>query len=739
MAIGVFQHSTLDKKIFDPFSKLGPNHFDVSQSHQKFEEIRTNCRYYSLPCNDETFCDQNFKIIHINTRSLLSDEKFEEFKTMLHRSCCKWDVICVSETWLDEFSQKHRFIDGYVNFFENRNCKIGGGVAIYILKTKVKETHQLSIHMSSTQSIFISLILKNNVSFIIGQIYRPPNLDQSVFIEDLATCLDSLPSKNKTAFICGDFNFDLFSTSHNTKVHDFFNTFTSAGFLPLISKTTRAQETCHTLLDNIFCNNISIIHKTGLLAEDISDHFPVFTCLNVKTPLTQDKPITFSKFDYSKIPELTEHLLHELRNFETITDPDIASETFVNAYISGIEKFSVKHKANRKVMALKPWVTPAILSSINRRNKLFVKKQKHPSQENIEEYSKYRNVLNAIIRGAKKMYIQQELNANKNNSKKIWDILLTHTRGQSTSHHFPGSFYDGEEHTITDHNLIANKFNLFFSTVGEKLQESIPISPNDPLQYLQRNNINLTGDIGLTTPDELSEIIKHMKNVGGGNDGINAKIFKATFHDIIFKLTYLINLCLSHGKFPKNMKIAIVKPVYKSGDKQQMSNYRPISILPYISKLIEKIIYTRLMAHLNDNLILSDYQFGFRKKISTYMPLMLIHDKITKALENNKILCGLYLDLKKAFDTVDHNILLSKLSAYGISGNFLNVIKSYLSDREQFVQYQNAKSSCCKIHIGVPQGSILGPLLFIIYVNDFPNICNASSSYLYADDTAIFF
>ena len=230
-----------------------------------------------------------------------------------------------------------------------------------------------------------------------------------------------------------------------------------------------------------------------------------------------------------------------------------------------------------------------------------------------------------------------------------------------------------------------------------------------------------------------------MKNVGAGIDGIDASIFKNTYSAIINELVHLVNISLTNGTFPSALKVAVVKPVYKSGDTKLFNNYRPISILPYISKILEKIIHKRIMSYLLDANILSNCQYGFQKNRSTYMPLLLLQENITKAFEKGNMVCGIYLDLKKAFDTVDHTILIGKLVKYGFANAPLSLLKSYLTERQQCVNFNGVMSALKPVKIGVPQGSILGPLLFLLYINDFPSIDPEMKFLLYADDTAIFF
>ena len=219
---------------------------------------------------------------------------------------------------------------------------------------------------------------------------------------------------------------------------------------------------------------------------------------------------------------------------------------------------------------------------------------------------------------------------------------------------------------------------------------------------------------------------------------MNPKVIQQIAPLIKYPLALIFNKSLSQGVVPKNLKCSLISPVYKSEDKSLVSNYRPVSVLPCFSKILEKLMFKRLMSFFDKHKILYQDQFGFRKKHSTEMAIISLTQKITEAIENKKFTIGIFLDLSKAFDTVDHSILLDKLEYYGIRGITLKWFKSYLSDRKQIVKFYEYRSSMKTISCGVPQGSVLGPLLFLLYVNDIHRSSTLLSFILFADDTNIF-
>ena len=287
-----------------------------------------------------------------------------------------------------------------------------------------------------------------------------------------------------------------------------------------------------------------------------------------------------------------------------------------------------------------------------------------------------------------------------------------------------------------------NKFNDYFVNIGSTLAVQIPTSGPSFKRYLLKAN---TESIFLTPTDEqeIRKIILDTRNSAPGHDEITSKVIiditsKPIIDILTTPLTYITNLSFTEGVFPSELKIAQVLPLYKSNDTMLFNNYRPISLLPYFSKLFERLMYNRLINFIEKHKLLYQYQFGFRRNHSTFKALVILLENITTALDNTEFAVCILIDFRKAFDTVEHSILLDKLYHYGIRGNALQWFNSYLTNRYQYVKYNNTPSDMKKITCGVPQGSILGPLLFLLYINDIASVSNILSSILFADDTTLF-
>ena len=286
---------------------------------------------------------------------------------------------------------------------------------------------------------------------------------------------------------------------------------------------------------------------------------------------------------------------------------------------------------------------------------------------------------------------------------------------------------------------MANQLNNDFTTIASKIDQKIIKTKRKFQEYLANLN-SKTFSLYPTTPTEVRDYIKNLdirKSVGPFS--IPNRVLKE-FHNLFsIPISQIFNMSLESGIFPQKMKIALVIPIFKRDDNQDCNNYRPISLLPNISKLFEKIMHTRLSNFLEDNKCLFSKQFGFRNKHSTAHALIDLTETIRKSLDDNEFACGVFLDLKKAFDTVNHKILLKKLEHYGVRGLAIKWFTSYLTGRKQYTSVNNASSQVKEIFYGVPQGSVLGPLLFLIYINDLNQAIKFSYIRHFADDTNILY
>ena len=404
-------------------------------------------------------------------------------------------------------------------------------------------------------------------------------------------------------------------------------------------------------------------------------------------------------------------------------------------------------RLNRRKHFIEPWMNRELLTLINKKNDKY---RDWKSTNNDVEYEvkkinfkTFERIVKENIRAAKREYYFKTFTAQKRDMKKTWKTIDETLNRRKNKTKFPSEFIVNNR-SITDHKEIADQFNIFFSNIGSTLSDSIEINDNtlDFTDYLNNPTEHRFNFNRITESETLSIINKLKSKNSSGKDEISNKLLKSIKDEIAKPLTIIINQSLKTGIFPEALKIAKVKPLYKKGDNFCLNNYRPISLLPTISKIFERVMFTQLYSYLNAHNLLSEQQYGFRSQHSTELACVKLVDYITTEMDNIKKIktpTAIFLDLSKAFDTLNFNILLNKLQYYGIHGIAFSLIKSYLTNRFQYVQFENSESDLLEIKTGIPQGSILGPLFFSIMINDLVKSSNKFKFLMYADDTTIYF
>ena len=735
------------KSSIDNTYKGSPDNFTPSMMAPNDVGIQSTClinttHTHELACHRLAKLRQknNNRIIigHLNINSIRY--KFEDLRLILNKNV---DILLISETKLDSsFPSKQFLLDGYSLPYRQNRSKNGGGILLYVkegIPTKPLKTN------FTQEGLFIEVDLKKQKWLIFGG-YNPAKPLIHTFLSELSLVLDQLLISYENLIIIGDFNAEISEIA----MKEFCETYSMTSL--------NKEPTCFKSIDNPSCidliltNKIRSFQNTMLCETGLSD-FHKMTLTVIKTCFKKLKPQIISYRDYKNFQNdvFRRDLLEHLSSFPD----DLSEDTFETILLHILNLHApLKHKyirGNQQPFITKEY-TKAVMTRSRFRNKYLLNR----TPENKFNFTQQRNFCVNLLRKIKREYYNS-LNINKiTDNKKFW---------KSVKPSFTDKINTNEQITLIEEgNIITNSLNIaqtmnnFFSNVVEILEipeDNGTISKTeditDPIEkaickYRKHPSVIRIKDahknansfsLKHTNITRVRDLILDLNvKKATPKDGIPVKVLRNN-HDILSPIVcenfnHALDICY----FPNLLKMAEVKPIHKKDDRCLKENYRPVSLLPVVSKIYEKILYSQISLHFDP--LFYALQCGFRKRHSTQNCLLFLLEKWRKALDAKQSAGILLTDLSKAFDCIRHDLLLAKLHAYGMDFGSLSYMHTYLSNRKQRVRINNDFSEWNDIKYGVPQGSILGPLLFNIYITDlfmFDDNCNIIN---YADDNSPF-
>lgn len=658
----------------------------------------------------------SLKFCHINVRSLVNG--FDKFKEKVNN---KFDIISISESWLTaNIHNEDIKINGYKIFRADRKGR-GGGVAIYI-KNCIRAKTLVNDSNNGSEQLWLTFTF-NKITYAFGTLYRPPSYLPDTFISELDETLSNIFPKFQNVIITGDFNIDFLNqqASHFQRLINLIDTYEMK---QVVQQPTRIGPTSIKILDLIICSKDMKTRNCGVFdCSSFSDHWLV-TC-EIGLERKKIVPFFIERRDFRNFDEKLFYNDLKNSNFQPLYQYNSVEDklrVLNNIVLENFDKYAPMKKM-RISKPEAPWLTQNLRFMMSLRDKAAAKYKKTQLTSHYHYYKDLRNLVNRTVNLEKKAYL--EFRIKRSNKKTMWQDL------QCT-----GVYQKKGRELIPEHLGDVNKINNYFVTTTN----AVCTLDDTLLNFYQstvKENTSLF-EFTYTNEEDIFKQLLSIKSNSMGVDNINVKMLLYCCPFLLRHIKYLFNYCIDSGKIPSLWKIAQILPLPKKTSPEDLSDLRPISILCVLSKLFEKILSMQMRLHISHNQILPSCQSGFRPHHSCISALAKVTDDILNAIDNSKLCALVLLDYSKAFDKINHKMLLSILHYSGFSGNSLRILSNYLENRKQCVIINQSRSDCLQLLNGVPQGSILGPLLFILYTSLFPKCLKHASAHLYADDSQIY-